>query len=59
MNLLETVAPEGIGSVVDGEWEEVVFAVDSGASETVSLRIAYFPQSLKRGWPAEGECSMR
>ena len=33
---LETILPEGVNSIgVNGEWEEIEMAVDSGASETV------------------------
>ena len=32
---MSTIEPEGIGSVINGEWEEFELAVDSGASETV------------------------
>ena len=32
---LETIEPEGLRSVTEGEWEILELAVDSGASETV------------------------
>ena len=32
---LETIEPEGVMTVAEAEWEEIEFAVDSGASETV------------------------
>ncbi|MDA8582758.1 hypothetical protein N9L68_00965 [bacterium] len=35
LGALETIEPEGLRSVVEGEWELLEFAVDSGASETV------------------------
>ena len=35
LNLLQTVEPEGTVSAVEGEWEELHLAVDSGATETV------------------------
>ena len=47
--MLEIVTPEGIGSVMDGEWEEVVFAVDSGASETVVSEDMISSAEIKQG----------
>ncbi|MDA8583692.1 hypothetical protein N9L68_05645 [bacterium] len=35
LGALETIEPEGLSSVQEGEWEVLEFAVDSGASETV------------------------
>ena len=49
LNLLETVTPEGIRSVMDGYWEEVIFAVDSGASETVAPEDCIMSAETKEG----------
>ena len=35
LKILGTVEPEGLNALEDAEWEEVEFAVDSGATETV------------------------
>ena len=33
--ILGTIEPEGLNALEDSEWEELEFAVDSGATETV------------------------
>ena len=36
LHMFKTIEPEKINILADGEWEEIAFSVDSGATETVA-----------------------
>jgi len=50
LNPLQTCYPEGVKKVGDGDWEEVEFAVDSGATETVVSEKMLSSVETKESW---------
>ena len=57
--MLMTIVPEEINSIGEDGWEEIEFAVDSGASETVVGPHMIFSTETKELKTAGGEFVMK
>ena len=56
LNLLHFVTPEGLSSLAEDDWEEVIMTVDSGAGETVIGQDVILPAEAREG-PERGNIS--